>query len=146
MKNNMYKIGFFILIVVNIILVFVFIYRPKSTIHQNRLLNEISNELAFTEMQKEMFEEMAKTHSDTIRNLKNQEVELVSLIFEQLSSTDHSEKEATLQKILDLEKSKIMVTYNHFEELKAICNETQLANFDKVVDRIVPVLTGSKRK
>lgn len=144
MNSNTYRIGFFVLLVINIALLVIFTMRPEMPMQQRGLKDEISRELNFTEEQKAMFDKMAENHHEAIRELEKQEQELLRSFFQQLS-LDYSKenKEAQLEHILQLEKDKIIVTYNHFEELKEMCNEEQLKRFDRVMERILPVLINS---
>ncbi|MEQ9100080.1 MAG: hypothetical protein RIF36_15645 [Imperialibacter sp.] len=144
MSNKMYRIGFLILLVINVVLVILFLVGPKPPKHQSGIKDEIGRELGFTNEQKAMFDEMATAHREAILDLEKQEQELVRLFFEQLGSENiSSDKEALLEQMLQLEKDKIMVTYDHFAALKQICTEEQQLRFDDVMRRIIPVLTNS---
>jgi len=147
MNSKIYKIGFFILVVVNIVLVVVFTMRPKMPISQEGIKDHISQDLQFNKEQTEIFEEMAKNHREAMRDLERKEQDLVRSFFHHLSlNHPEGDKEVMLQEILQLKKDKIMITYMHFEELKGICNEEQLAGFDNVLKRVVPILTNSPGK
>lgn len=150
MNSNMYKIGFFILLVLNIVLMILYIMgppmppRPEGGRSKSDVKDEISRELDFTEEQKARFDEMAFNHREAIRNLDEQERKLLKLFFEQLTKENaNQEKEVLLEEIVQLERNKIMTTYTHFEELKGICTVQQQTRFDKVLSRIVPTLTNS---
>ena len=144
MNNNKYKIGFFVLLVINIVLVAVFSFRPRIPMRQGGIKEEISIELGFTEEQRSIFDGLANNHRESIHALDKEEQELVRSFFSQLSSDQSNEnQEIQIREILQLEREKIMVTYHHFEELKALCNEEQLSKFNRVMERIVPVLTNT---
>lgn len=152
MNSKMYRIGFFALLTINIALMVLFVLgpkppRPEGGGPESGIKDEISRELGFTEAQKARFDEMAINHREAIRSLEDRERKLIKTFFEQLASTNaNGNKEEQLQEILQLERDKIMVTYNHFEELRGICNEEQLTRFDKVMERVVPVLTNSSER
>lgn len=145
----MYKIGFFALLAINIALMVLFALgpkppRPEGGSSQLGIKEEISRELGFTEAQKARFDEMAMNHREAIRSLEGRERDLMKSFFERLATENsNQDKETLLQEIVQLERDKIMVTYNHFEELKGICNEEQLTKFNKVLSRIVPILTNA---
>jgi len=149
MNNKMFKIGFFILLVLNIVLMTLFVMapkplRPESGRSQSSIKDEISSELGFTEEQKVRFDEMAMNHREAIRNLEGQERSLMKSFFGRLvSENTNQEKEILLGQIVQLERDKIEITYAHFEELKGICTGEQLTRFDKVLSRIVPILINS---
>jgi hypothetical protein len=147
MNSKMYKIGFFILLIINIGLVVLFVLGPKPPRPESGIKNEISREMGFTEEQKAAFEQMAMNHREAIRKLDQQERQLVGSFFNQLSQPQPNEpNEELLQEIMQLEKDKIMITYNHFEELKGLCSEEQRVRFDRVIQRILPALTNSSER
>jgi len=147
MNSKIYKIGFFILLIINIGLVVLFVLGPKPPRPESGIKNEISRELGFTEEQKAAFEQMAMSHREAIRKLDQQERQLVGSFFNQLSQPQPNEpNEELLQEIMQLEKDKIMITYNHFEELKGLCSEEQRVRFDRVIQRILPALTNSSER
>lgn len=149
MNSKIYRIGFFALLAINIVLMVLFILgpkppRPEHGRPQRDIKDQISHELGFTEEQKAKYDEMALKHREAIRNLEGRERKLMKSFFGQLASENsNQDKETSLEEIVQLERDKIMVTYNHFEELKGICNVEQLKRFDKVLSRIVPLLTNS---
>ncbi|MEQ9210449.1 MAG: hypothetical protein RLN96_11505, partial [Pseudomonadales bacterium] len=49
MNNKMYRIGFFVLLVINIALIVMVVMRPRPPIGQVGIKEEISRELNFTE-------------------------------------------------------------------------------------------------
>lgn len=144
MSSQMYKVGFFILIAMNVLLVLVFTLKPAPSHQRRDKKDELGNELRLSEEQKLAFDEMVINHREAIHHLENQERELLSSFFEQLSPENQNEnKEALLQEILQVEKDKIMITFNHFEELRGICSEEQLTKFDKVIQQAFPMMKNS---
>ena len=77
----MYRIGFLILLVINVALVVMFVMRPRPPMGQVGIKEEISRELNFTETQKAAFDEMAKAHRESIRALERQEHKLMKSFF-----------------------------------------------------------------
>ena len=146
MNNKLYKIGFFALLVINIGLVALFIFKPKHYMRQRGAREQISQKLAFSDEQEKQFGEMVKIHRQAIREIMKEERTLVRSYFEQLSiATDSEDRELLLQQIMKLKKDKIVLTYDHFEKLKSICNEEQLAKFDEVIADVIPRLADSPR-
>ncbi|WP_424961309.1 hypothetical protein [Ekhidna sp.] len=144
MNNKLYKIGFFALLIINIGLVVLFIFKPKPHMRQRGAREQISQKLAFSDEQEKQFGEMVEIHRQAIREILKEERTLVRSYFEQLSITTGSEdKELLLRQIMKLKKDKIVLTYNHFEKLKSICNEEQLAKFDEVIADVIPRLADS---
>ncbi|RIJ42896.1 Spy/CpxP family protein refolding chaperone [Pontibacter oryzae] len=144
MSNSKYKIGFYVLLAINLALVGLFVFRPKVPMPQKDMKEEISLKLNLTEAQKAIFFELAEDHRETIDSLERQQRAYIESLFSQLiTSNADRNKTALLQEILQLEEEKITVTYAHFESLKSICTEEQLESFDEVILRIVPALTNS---
>lgn len=144
MNSKIYRIGFFILMAVNITLVVFLVVGPKRPPQAAGIKDAISKELEFTKEQRARYDEMAMTHREKVSDLEKQERTLVKLFFDPLEVENSStEKEKLLLEILALNREKIMTTYTHFEELKAICTDEQLVKFDKVISRIIPALTNS---
>jgi len=147
MNNNIYKIGFFILLVVNVALVVFLVLEPKRSPHSQGIKDEISRELGFTEEQRTRYDEMAMIHREKVNEIEKRERILIRSFFNQLALENTStEKEKLLDEILVLNRKKITATYTHFEQLKKICTEEQLTKFDKVISRIIPVLTNSSER
>ncbi|PIB34915.1 hypothetical protein BFP72_05655 [Reichenbachiella sp. 5M10] len=141
MNNKTYKIGFFVLLVINITWVSLFLFRPKPPQRQNDIKDKISEELNLNEDQKRIYDGMAMQHRHTLRGIDLQERELIKAFFNQLLTNGTTAKEnVQLDKILQLEEEKIMVTYRHFEELKGLCDEKQSLHFDSVLKSILPLL------
>ncbi|MEP1034783.1 hypothetical protein [Ekhidna sp.] len=147
MNSKLYKIGFFVLLAINIGLVALFVFRPKPPIREKGAREQISKKLALTEAQEKQFGEMVATHRKAVRALINEERTLVQSYFEQLSATASvEERQVLLQQIMKLKEDKIVLTYNHFEELKSLCNEEQLAKFDEVMADVIPRLVNASNR
>ncbi|MFZ1808424.1 MAG: hypothetical protein WAU36_14430 [Cyclobacteriaceae bacterium] len=147
MNNNIYRVGFFALLVINIALVIFLALGPKHPPLAQGIKDEISRELEFTAEQKVTYDEMAMTHREKVSDIEKRERTLVRSFFNQLTlENTKDDKERILDEILALNREKIMITYTHFDELKALCTTEQLTKFDKVISQIVPILTNAPQR
>lgn len=148
MNNRIYKIGFFVLLVINILIVVMIVFKPMRSLKGRGIKHEITTELGFTEEQKTTFETMVKKHRQTMRDIDMRERKLVKSYFDQLTveTTSNSDQEEKLEEILLLKRKKIEDTYAHFEELKSICTEEQIDELEEVLSRIVPRLTNAPKR
>ncbi|WP_157359740.1 hypothetical protein [Algoriphagus mannitolivorans] len=149
MNKSIYKIGFFILLAINIALMVIFSMGPKRPPqrpmpNQIGIKDEIARELGFSEEQKSQFEIMAKAHRENITSLEKIERTLISNYFDQLSQENPEEKKIKLmEEIQAINREKIEVTFSHFEELKGLCAPEQLEKFEEVIAKILPAITNS---
>lgn len=147
MNNKAYRIGFFVLLVINVALVMFFISMPKPPSPGANIMEEVSSKLGFNEEQKNRFVAMAKLHREQMMALNKQERELTRKYFSHLRQED---QEGQLQDLVNsiqtVQESKLKLTYNHFEEVKTICNADQIAHFDDLLDDIMRVLTGENNR
>lgn len=150
---NLIKIGFFVLVALNAVLIFLLVSGPPHPkgppkTHGNGAsqIQVIGDKLSLTADQMDQYTEMAKEHRETIKRLQEQQKPLVQSYFELLKvPIDSQAYEQLISKILALERNKITYTYSHFEGLKAILTKNQTAQFDKIVDDIVHVLLGEEK-
>ena len=148
MNNAVYKVGFFVLLAINIALVVFLTVRPKPGSGPKRRQDEMAQELNLTPEQKEQFAALALGHRESITALNGQGKELMRTFFSSVSSEDITDrqKDVLLRDILGLEEEKILVTYHHFEDLRNICTEEQKAHFGEVMLRIIPLLINDDHK
>ncbi|GAA0877195.1 hypothetical protein GCM10009119_01630 [Algoriphagus jejuensis] len=149
MNKSIYRIGFFILLVVNIALLVLFYFgpkRPPQRLQPNQagIKDQLAMDLGFSEEQKARFDKMAMDHRDKVSRLENRERNLMDAYFDQLTKEDsEAEREQLLDEIQAINREKIEFTYSHFVELRGICTEEQLGKFDDALARILPALTNS---
>lgn len=87
-----------------------------------------TQELAFTQQ--------ADTYKARITAIRLEIKENMNLYFADLkTSTKNSNKATLLAKIQELQKSKIEITYAHFDSLKSLLKEEQKENFNKHIDK-----------
>ncbi len=149
MNKKIYPIGFFLMLIVNISLAVFIFQSPKEFPKREKgrsMRDRIGAELGFSDEQKTMFEQMVKSHREEMRAIEKQERLLVSSYFKNISldKTDFS-SDSVINQINQLKGQKIKATYQHLQKLKGLCTEEQLENFDQVLQRITPRLSGSAK-
>lgn len=144
MSGKIYKIGFFILLIINIAFVsLIVIKRPPN---RQDMRERLSNRLGFDESQKRIFMAMADEHRAEIDLIDKRESELIKSYFGLILSPDSTKnKELILEEIHSLKREKLLITYEHFDSLKAICSEDQLAEFEEFMNKIVPMISRGPR-
>ena len=65
--------------------------------------------------------------------------------FESIYS-DEAPNEELLKEIQALEQEKITVTYEHFSQIKALCNPEQLELFPEVMERAIAMILGANNR
>lgn len=147
MNRNIYKIGFFVLLAINMAFVSFIVLKPKRGFKREDMRERLSKELGLSAEQKSLFMDMAKAHREKIRALDANEAELIKSYFSFVTSPDSTNnKVAILAEIQALKAQKIETTYKHFESLREICNEDQQVQFEQFMDRVVPMISGNHRR
>ncbi|MEQ9301576.1 MAG: periplasmic heavy metal sensor [Cyclobacteriaceae bacterium] len=147
-NSKIYKIGFLIMLAVNVTVIgFLVVGRPLPPGRpggrgQNDLKAEISDRLGLSSEQRNAYFKLAAKHSEEMRHIERDQKEQAELYLGYLKKESLSEKAMgeILAKLSKLESDKISVTYDHFEELKELCDPSQLAQFDKTIDQVISVL------
>ncbi len=50
-----------------------------------------------------------------------------------------------MEKILEIEEARILLTYQHLEDIKNLCNDEQLKKFSKVINAMFKTPAGGRR-
>ena len=154
MNNWIVKVGIVILVILNLSLVFLMLResRPQRPIHKPvRMLEMIGEKLDLDEDQRSEFREMAHKHRRKMRELMRHQRELSREYFALLEAENNEEDRLTLEgKIAEVEAEKLRMTYEHFSNLKSICNNDQKEKFDEIMNEIVEIILpphpGGKRR
>lgn len=145
MGNKVYKIGFISMLILNILLTLVIWRGPKPPIQAGRnadFKNRISEDLGLSEAQEEKYFASAMVHQQEMSALQQKHRKLVKEYFDFLNLQELSgqEKQEKLDAIAKTESRKVEITFKHFEELKAICNEEQQEAFGSIVKNLQQIL------
>jgi len=89
----------------------------------------------------DQFEILKKSHQKSMRDLNQEGKYLREVYFSGLKSNQvNHQSDSVLNLILENQKQKEQVTFNHFREVKNICNETQKTIFDTILNEILAQL------
>lgn len=104
---------------------------------------KIARTLSFTPEQKETYKKLGRTHHQGLMQLEKQLGESMLEYFS-LSKMGATEEESAshLNRILEMEKEKILYTSEHLEDIKALCSPEQIEKFPEVLD----ILFGKRNR
>jgi periplasmic protein CpxP/Spy len=147
-KNKWWSIAVAVLLIANIItLVFFWLIRtdtinppaPPPPPGANPATAFLIKELGFSTSQQQQYEQLFREHQQQVRAIRDSIRMSKDGFFELLNNDsvsdktlqDQAEKSSKLQQQLDL------LTFNHFKEVKAICNPSQQDKFKDVIQKVV---------
>lgn len=141
------KIGFIILLVMNIALLAAMLigqrrhHRP-APLHMR---NKIVTELGFDTAQENAFKKIMKAHHEKMMTIDHQLKGAMKLYFDGLS-TENQHQDKLVTKIQNLETEKLKATYDHFSDIKSLCTDDQLKIFASVIEDALRPILGSGNK
>jgi Spy/CpxP family protein refolding chaperone len=141
-KNNLFKIGLIVLIILNVILLskmYFFDHRPHHPKNHEHTDEFVINELKLTEEQTQQYQKLIEQHRDSIKNLADEGRELRELYFSQLKSNvvNQQLKNEVLIKISANQQKIEEITFYHFMSLKQILQPEQKIRFDQIIDEVL---------
>lgn len=144
MKNILlYKYATWALLALNLVVVSVFLFNAR----QHRMapgggfLHEAINMLDLDEQQQAVFKEYAHQHHLQMEAIHDQQQAALKSYFGQLTNpSDKFNSDSLLLQIQDFEKSKVDMTYRHFQEVESILRDNQKPAFKRYLDRAVALL------
>ena len=99
----------------------------------------LSKELGFDSVQKEKLAHLHDVHQMNMRELRKNNREAKNDFFDLLHQPDIAD--STLQKAaqasVKYEAETDMLTFRHFQQVRALCNETQKKKFDSVIQEVL---------
>ncbi|MEL6537365.1 MAG: hypothetical protein AAFQ98_18230 [Bacteroidota bacterium] len=143
-----YKIGFFVMLLMNGVMLFFLFQRPKPhppgggpSVQGHATFQRIKDLLQLDDRQVEAFEELAMDHRRTLRRIEDEQGEVLQAYFSYLKMDQvPAQQGEELQEFLQLEQEKIEYTFQHFQELKALCRPDQLTEIETLTEEILQVL------
>lgn len=148
-KKHIYKIGLLAMLIVNVTLLFLMFSRSKPPMEGGKgLMGKISNKLNLDKEQETTFFKLAKKHRREMEKIEKEQKQLIKNYFNFLhtSEVNLNEKSRITEELKSLEAQKLEVTFQHFEELKSLCDDTQKAQFKTIINEIINVLTDEGKK
>ena len=154
-KNKFYIIIIVGLLLSNLALIF-FMKTPKRSDGDRQIGPKviIIERLNFDENQKAAYLELVEEHIKYSRNLRQEIRGVKNQLFSQLNKTENGDlKDSLINEISKKTKAIEKGNYNHFLDIKKLCNESQINDFEeltkdltKLFDRKPPKGRGKRRK
>jgi hypothetical protein len=145
---SFFKTTTFFLLLLNLVLIFLlFQGRPKGP-HGPRgpFKHKAIEILKLDATQAEEFKALAKTHHEAIEKLNTESSTLLKPYFNDLfKKTNSSEKDSLMLRFQSIAKEKVVVTQNHFLEVKKILKPEQEQHFDLFLKKSVNILLLDKK-
>lgn len=121
---------------------FFFWTKPPHPLHKNgRGAKHMERPLEILQLdaaQHKIFDASAKAHHQAVREIGKQQRVLLQGYFESIVDTTKLVRQGEiLAQVQHLERQKIEITYQHFEEVKTILNDTQKAHFAPFLKRVL---------
>lgn len=150
-KSKLKTIAIIGLVVLNLTtLGFIFFNAPKRGLHppmdRMRPKDMIVRKLHFDENQKKEFEKLIEWHQAEIQKhddkIRNAKIELYSLLVEK--SIDTNKKEILIDVISQHQKEIEEAHFKHFEDIKKICTQNQIEEFNNLSKELPRVFGPNK--
>lgn len=113
--------------------------RPHAGRDGMKLDQEIITTLQLDDNQQKTFNGLKTAHHQQILDSDREYHEALVLFFSLVKndSVEQTQYDSLLNAMLDIQKSRAAITFQHFEDLKNLCGPEQRKNFDQ----LLPVLT-----
>lgn len=147
-KVQFFKVAAIGMLVLNIAMITFFLltrHRPGHPDRGARFHTKAVEILHLDDAQTTRFDEMAHQHHETMEELKSRQSEQLKPFFEEITQGGNSNPDAVPQEFLDLEKSKVSVTYRHFLEVKALLKPEQKGYFAEYMKEALEVVLLSQK-
>lgn len=107
----------------------------------------IIEELKFSAEQVKQFEELKRSHQSSIRELNDKGREIRHAYFELLKSDEVDQKhvDELSSAIASNQKEIEKVTFDHFKDVRKLCNTDQKKHFDEIIGDILRHMAGGGR-
>ncbi len=92
----------------------------------------VINRLHFSEAQAKQYGKLIKEHQITIRVLSDSVGYYKKELYRSLISENNDEKDASVDRLGNLQKQIELAHYNHFLAIKKLCEPDQIADFNKL--------------
>ena len=133
-KNIILYVLLVFLIIVNGIFLFLFLNKPSKKGQKPE--DFIAKQLKFDAKQLEQYSQLNELHEKDRRMFADNTKQLKDALFSKIS--DENVTSVTIDSLTNLmgkkEQAREMMVFNHFRELRAICNTKQKIELDKIIE------------
>jgi len=141
-----WKVFAFVLIAINLILIILLIIGTKGRPHLDNMERGtpgdfIIKKLNFNQQQAVAFNQLRKTHHDSIEILQEEGRKLRKSFFDGLKTNNSINNDSVANMIAVNQKQIELLTYHHFEKVKQLCTPEQKQIFDEIIEDVLKNLS-----
>jgi hypothetical protein len=145
MNNSKFlKIVIVILLVINIgTITFIWLHRPQRN---DAVRDFFTNELKFTSKQREQFQLLKNQHCQAKQALKESDKEKHDELLDLLKNpnVDSVTVRKAVDEIMKVKEKEELALFDHFQKVRAICDEKQKQKFDKIIKEGARMMGSSR--
>ena len=115
---------------------------PQKQENRGATASYLTKELAFNSIQQLQYNQLVLKHRQSTRQIRKEIRNAKDAFFELLSDssiTDDAIKAAS-KRVSDIEQQLDILTFNHFKEVRTICNAEQKKKFDSIIKNAVEMM------
>jgi len=139
-----YKYAIWALVVLNmVVLAFFLLTKPRHPHHSSpkKFQSEVVKTLNLSSQQEVGFKKLAREHHQKMKSMNEQQQKLLLPYFENLIEPSESiEIDSLLNQSQQLEREKIELTHQHFQDLKQLLNKEQQPLFKGLMRKFIDKL------
>lgn len=149
-KMKFLTISVIILLLLNAFTLFIVFHEHLNKDHGPHGGNDpgkyIINALKLDDQQQQQFDELRRHHHEMTKGLEEQDKQLHDLYFSLLKTDNPDKNKVDSIAVLIGQKRKELATatFDHFQQLRAICHDDQKKLFDATIDDIAHMVTGAQ--
>jgi len=131
-----------ILLLANLVLLIYFFALRKEHGHgdvRRPVSDFVKEKLGFSDQQAAKFQQLRDQHKETVKPLIEEMQKLKDSLYNQLQKPEVSDSTITLltNRIGEKQKEWELKIFHHFQQVRAICDSSQLPKFDSLVHRMI---------
>lgn len=133
--NKFYKIVLIVLVVINATTLYYVFLGSNNQDPKHKLADYFEHELMLNNHQKEQLENLIHIHRTEQEQLRAENRKAHDDYFSLLKAnqTDSILIANKLNKILEIKRKEELSTFNHFKQIRTICNASQKQKFDTII-------------
>ncbi|MEQ6124219.1 hypothetical protein AAON49_08475 [Pseudotenacibaculum sp. MALMAid0570] len=148
MRNKLLYIFLVVMLVINALLLYM-ILDKKSMKNKPKAQSFLTEELGFSEDQKERFFFLDREHRGQMLQLDEEQRTLRKKMFNSFGNNEFS-PDSLINRMGEIEKDKQKELFAFFKEVRKLCNEDQIKKFDEIIQNVLlrrgPKPPGKGRK
>lgn len=151
--TNIILFALIIMVLLNIVSMYM-LYSTKEQVRGDRPGMErdrrepkyiIIDKLGFSEDQIAAYEELVKEHRNIVKSVRGDIRELKKELYEHLDLPLNDPRVTELLNEISLRNQVLdAATFEHFRKVRALCDEEQKKEFDKIINRILDIMSREK--